>query len=82
MLLEASANVHMKFLLLLVGLLLLVLGAVGFFVLLMRGTESILVYPTAACMYVGLGVTLFATLVLWSPVRGGYGASRLQLLQE
>jgi hypothetical protein len=56
----------MKLLPLLAGLLLLVLGALGFFVLLMRGTESILLYPTAACMYVGLGLTLYAILTLWA----------------
>ena len=53
-------------LLLFVGLLLLLLGAVGFFVLLMRGLESILVYPAAACMYLGLGLTLYAILTLWT----------------
>jgi hypothetical protein len=47
---------HMKLSLLVVGLLFLLPGAVAFFVLLMRGSESILVYPTAACMYVGLGL--------------------------
>jgi hypothetical protein len=54
----------MKLSLLVGGLLLLVLG--GFFVLLMRGAESILVYPTAICMYVGLALTLCATLMLWT----------------
>jgi hypothetical protein len=44
----------MKLLPLFAGLLLLVLGALGFFVLLMRGAESILLDATAACMYVGL----------------------------
>ena len=53
-------------LLLFVGLLLLLLGAVGFFVLLMQGLESILVYPAAACMYFGLGLTLYAILTLWT----------------
>jgi hypothetical protein len=56
----------MKLLLLFVGLALLVLGAGGFFVLLLRGAESILVYPAAVCMYVGLGLTLYATLMLWT----------------
>jgi hypothetical protein len=46
----------MKLLLLFVGLALLVLGAGGFFVLLLRGAESILVYPAAVCMYVALGL--------------------------
>ena len=46
----------MKLVMLILGILLLVVGAAGFFVLLMRGSESILVYPLAGLMYVGLGV--------------------------
>jgi hypothetical protein len=56
----------LKLTLFLLGLLLLASGAVGFFFLLMRGAESILVYPAAACMYVGLGLTLYAMLMLWT----------------
>ena len=48
----------MKLVMLILGILLLVVGAAGFFVLLMRGSESILVYPLAGLMYVGLGVAL------------------------
>jgi hypothetical protein len=55
----------MKFLLLCVGLLLLTLGSGAFFVLLMRGSESILVYPAAASMYLGLGLTVYA-LMMWT----------------
>ena len=56
---------RMKFLLLCVGLLLLTLGSGAFFVLLMRGSESILVYPAAASMYLGLGLTVYA-LMMWT----------------
>ena len=55
-----------KLMLLLGGLLVLALGTVGFFFLLLRGAESILVYPAAACMYVGLGLTLYAMLMFWT----------------
>ena len=56
----------MKLSLFVVGLLFLVPGAVGFFVLLMRGSDSILVYPAAACMNVGLGLVLYAILMFWT----------------
>ena len=56
----------MKLVLLILGLLLLVVGAAGFFVLLMRGSESILVYPLARLMYVSLGVALYAILTFWT----------------
>ena len=56
----------MKLVMLIVGLLLLGVGAGGFFALLMRGTESILVYPFAAVMYVGFGFALYAVLTLWT----------------
>jgi hypothetical protein len=56
---------QMKFLLLCGGLLLLALGSGAFFVLLMRGSESILVYPAAVGMYLGLGLTLYA-LTMWT----------------
>jgi hypothetical protein len=56
----------MKLVTLVVGLLLLGVGAAGFFVLLMRGSESILVYPLAGLMYVGLGVALYAILTFWT----------------
>jgi hypothetical protein len=46
--------------------LLLVVGAAGFFVLLMRGSESILVYPLARLMYVGLGLALYAISTFWT----------------
>ena len=55
-----------KLMLLLGGLLVLALGTVGFFFLLLRGAKSILVYPAAACMYVGLGLTLYAMLMFWT----------------
>jgi hypothetical protein len=51
---------------LILGLLLLVVGAAGFFVLLMRGSESILVYPLAGLMYVGLGLGLYAISTFWT----------------
>jgi hypothetical protein len=51
--------------LMLIGVLLLGLSAAGFFVLLMRGTESILIYPLAALMYVGLGLVLYAVSTFW-----------------
>ena len=56
---------RMKFLLLCGGLLLLALGSGAFFVLLMRGSESILVYPAAVSMYLGLGLTLYAVM-MWT----------------
>ena len=56
----------MKLVMLILGILLLVVGAAGFFVLLMRGSESILVYPLAGLMYVGLGVALYAILTFWT----------------
>jgi hypothetical protein len=46
---------------LIVGLLLLGLGASGFFILLTRGSESILVYPFAGLMYIGLGLALYGS---------------------
>ena len=52
--------------LLLLGLLLLVPGALAFFFLVMRGSDSYLVYLTAGCLYVGLGLTLYAIVVLWT----------------
>ena len=52
--------------LLLLGLLLLVPGALAFFFLVMRGSDSYLVYLTAGCLYVGLGLTLYASVVLWT----------------
>ena len=52
--------------LLLLGLLLLVPGALAFFFLVMRGSDSYLVYLTASCLYVGLGLTLYASVVLWT----------------
>jgi hypothetical protein len=55
----------MKLVMLILGLLLLVVGAAGFFVLLMRGSESMLVYPLGL-MYVGLGVALYAILTFWT----------------
>jgi hypothetical protein len=53
----------MQFLLLCGSLLLLALGSGAFFVLLMRGSESILVYPAAVSMYRGLG--LYAVM-MWT----------------
>jgi len=55
----------MKLVMLILGLLFLVVGAAGFFVLLMRGSESMLVYPLGL-MYVGLGVALYAILTFWT----------------
>jgi hypothetical protein len=49
------------------GLLVLAISAAGFFVLLMRGSESILIYPLAALMYVGLGLVLYAVSTFWTP---------------
>jgi hypothetical protein len=48
------------------GLLLLVPGALAFFFLVMRGSDSYLVYLTAGLLYVGLGLTLYASVVLWT----------------
>jgi hypothetical protein len=56
----------MKLVPLILGLLLMVVGAAGFFTLLMRGTESIVIYPLAGLMYVGLGVTLYAIVTFWT----------------
>jgi hypothetical protein len=53
-------------LLLALGVLMLVPGAIFFFTLVMRGTDSLLVYVAAATMYVGMGITLYATVVLWT----------------
>ena len=53
-------------LLLLLGVLLLVPSALGFFLLVMRGTDSYLTYLAAASLYVGLGLTLYATVMLWT----------------
>jgi hypothetical protein len=61
---QALVEDGMKLVMLILGLLLLVVGAAGFFVLLMRGSESILVYPLAGLMYVGLGVA--AILTFWT----------------
>jgi hypothetical protein len=52
--------------LMLIGILLLGLSAAGFFVLLMRGSESVLIYPLAALMYVGLGIALYAASTFWT----------------
>jgi hypothetical protein len=52
--------------LMLIGILLLGLSAAGFFVLLMRGSESVLIYPLAALMYVGLGIALYAAWTFWT----------------
>jgi len=48
------------------GVLLLVPSALAFFSLLMQGTDSPLVYLSAVGMYVGLGLALYATLIVWS----------------
>jgi hypothetical protein len=48
------------------GVLLLVPSALVFFLLLDRGTDSPLVYLSAVGMNVGLGVALYATLILWT----------------
>jgi hypothetical protein len=58
--------VGMKLAILIISLVLFVLGACGFFVLLMRGWESILVYPLAAMMYVGLGIALYFASTWWT----------------
>jgi hypothetical protein len=47
------------------GVLTFVPSAVIFFWLVVRGTDSVLVYVAAIAMYVGLGVTLYATVMLW-----------------
>jgi hypothetical protein len=52
-------------LLLVLGVLLLV-PSVGFYLLVMRGTDSHLTYLAAASLYVGLGLTLYATVMLWA----------------
>ncbi len=44
----------------------LVPSAIFFFTLVMRGTDSLLVYVAAATMYVGMGITLYTTVVLWT----------------
>jgi hypothetical protein len=49
---------RMKLVTYIVGLLLLIIGAGGFFVLLMRGSESILVYPLA-------GTSVWALRSMW-----------------
>lgn len=53
-------------LLLALGVLMLVPSAIFFFMLVMRGTDLLLVYVAAATMYVGMGITLYATVVLWT----------------
>jgi hypothetical protein len=37
-----------------------------FFLLVLRGSDSPLVYVIAASMYVGLGLTLYASVILWT----------------
>jgi hypothetical protein len=49
----------------LIGVLLFVPGAFAFFWFLNRGTDSPLVYLTAASMYLGLALALYATVILW-----------------
>jgi hypothetical protein len=56
----------MKLAALFVGLVLFGVGATGFFVLLMRGSESMLIYPLAALMYAGLGIALYSISTLWT----------------
>jgi hypothetical protein len=46
----------------LLGALLCVPGAITFFVLLDQGVDTPLLYPTAAAMYVGFAIALYATL--------------------
>jgi hypothetical protein len=46
----------------LLGALLCVPSAITFFVLMDRGNDSPLLYASAAAMYVGFAVALFATL--------------------
>jgi hypothetical protein len=53
-------------LLLVLGVLLFVPSALVFFVLVMRGAESHLVYISAASMYIGFGLTLYAIVTLWT----------------
>ena len=54
--------------LLVLGLLLLVPGALGFIVLVMRGAELFLVHISAASMYVvDIGLTLYAIVILRNP---------------
>ena len=60
-------NQAMKLATLIVGLLLTAVGAAGFFVLLMGGSESILIYPLAALMYVGFGIALYSASTIWTP---------------
>ena len=55
----------MKFLLLCGGLPLLALASGAFFVLLMPGSKSILIYPAAVSMYLGLGPLLRRPRLLW-----------------
>jgi hypothetical protein len=49
-----------------VGVLTLVPSATMFFLLVLRGSDSPLVYVIAASMYVGLGLTLYASVILWT----------------
>jgi hypothetical protein len=53
-------------LLLVLGVLLLVPSALGFYLLVMRGTDSYLTYLAAASLYVGFGLALYATVMLWT----------------
>jgi hypothetical protein len=48
------------------GVLLLMPSALGFYLLVMRGTDSYLTYLAAASLYVGLGLTLYAIVMLWT----------------
>jgi len=59
------AEVYMsrKRLLQVVGVLLCVPSAITFFVMVVEGIDSPLVYATSAGMYVGFAVALYATLV-------------------
>jgi hypothetical protein len=52
--------------LLLLGLLLLVPGGTRILFPVMQGSDSYLVYLTAGCLYVGLGLTVYASVVLWT----------------
>jgi hypothetical protein len=52
--------------LLLLGILLLVPGALGLFLLFTRGSDSYFVYLAAGLLYAGLGLTLYASVIPWT----------------
>jgi hypothetical protein len=64
---KLGRNLQTELATLILGLLLTAVGAAGFFGLLMGGSESRLIYPLAALMYVGVGIALYSVSKLWTP---------------